>query len=562
MAKNVDTVQRYFSEVHGRNSFDNNGAVARFNIHDSVDNAFWEPSKKQFYMSDSSDGGSFVTLDVCAHEFTHAITQHTAGLVYLGEAGAINESFSDVFGTIVEFFAQPDGRGFYPGKASGAADWLIGEDRVSRGIGLRDLKSPLERGDPSRFRGTFWSDPLSDRDHGGVHSNSGVQNHMFYLLCEGGTGINDGISYSVKGIGITNAARLAFRALTVYSRATDDYHAARSRWLAAAKDLNPLWVESVEAAWFAVGVAKELDLSVALDASNLSWVSGGENRWVGDLVTSRDGLGSARSGPAPDNGESRIETTITGPGTLSFWWKVSSEYNMDFLRNGVDGVEVGRITGEVDWQPRVYQIGPGVHKIWWQYVKNRSDKRGLDSGWLDQVIFDTRAPDLSEVYVDWRNKNPNPDGTISKPYPSFELGYNRLADRGVMKIRSGKYYYPQRSMVKQLRLDSYDGKVVVDVMPASNGQGAGTEVPVIAQTYLDQEGLLRISFATVQGSVYRVITSTDLKSWEILSEFIAESEEFDYTLQLKPIGSNGDFERDRTNETGDQTRYYQIVVVE
>ena len=87
-----------------------------------------------------------------------------------------------------------------------------------------------------------------------MHQNSGVQNFFYYLLCEGGSGTNDGISYQVNGITIANARQIAYRALTVYCSQNTGYKEVRNAWISAAQDLNASWVASVEAAWEAVGV--------------------------------------------------------------------------------------------------------------------------------------------------------------------------------------------------------------------------------------------------------------------------------------------------------------------
>ncbi len=260
-ARNFDVVQRYWVEVFGRNSFNNSGAVARANVHEGTSyvNAYWDGTAFYFGDGDGVEANSLAILDVCGHEYAHAITEYSANLVYSYEPGALNESFSDVFGTCVEFFAQPDGRALYPSRSPGTADWLCGEDCWLSSVALRDLRNPHNtvtvgagNEQPSRYRGTYWYS--GSGDNGGVHYNSGVQNFFFYLLCEGGSGNNDGIVYSVTGIGVTNAERVAHRALTVYCTPNTDYQQVRSAWISAAMDLNTNWVSSVGAAWSAVGI--------------------------------------------------------------------------------------------------------------------------------------------------------------------------------------------------------------------------------------------------------------------------------------------------------------------
>ncbi len=258
-----DTTQDYYATMHGRNSYDNANAYARANVHfgTSYVNAFWDPDAQQLYFGDGDgyNANPLVVMDVVGHEFTHALTEHTANLTYSYESGALNESFSDVFGACVEFYAQPDGRSTYPNATAGHADWLLGEDCWLSATALRDMSNPgnistVGAGgvQPTRYYGTNWYTQAGD--NGGVHQNSGVQNLFFYLLCEGGIGSNDGINYNLSGIGISNAEQIAYRALTVYCTSETDYRDCRLAWISAAQDLNTNWVEAVQAAWSAVGV--------------------------------------------------------------------------------------------------------------------------------------------------------------------------------------------------------------------------------------------------------------------------------------------------------------------
>lgn len=254
-AYNFNTIQTYYLNIHSRNSYDNSGTEATANVHvtGGTDNAYWDPDTQQFYFFPGSDFGELTVLDVCAHEFTHAVTENTANLVYQNEPGALDESFSDIFGTIIEFASQPDGRNAYPERVAGCADWLLGEDCIyPYDVALRDMRDPQRFCGPSTYHGAYWY--YGSGDNGGVHYNNGVQNHFFYLLCEGGNGTNDGISYNITGIGIANARHIAYRALTVYCTRNTGYTAARTAWISAATDLNASWVSTVQAAWSAVGV--------------------------------------------------------------------------------------------------------------------------------------------------------------------------------------------------------------------------------------------------------------------------------------------------------------------
>ena len=264
VAANIAYTMNYFKTVHNRNSVDDSGTVVPAVVHygQNYVNANWVGGTYGYMRFGDGDGASatcLATLDICGHEVAHGVTQYTAGLIYKDESGALNESFSDIFGANVEFNFQADNRSGYPNKKPGMADWLIGEDCWLSSTALRDMRNPANsatvgRGlQPSKYKGTHWY--TGTGDYGGVHYNSGVQNFFYYLLCEGGTGTNDGISYRVTGITINNARRVAYRALTVYCSGSTDYKAVRNAWISAATDLNPTWASSVKAAWDAVGVA-------------------------------------------------------------------------------------------------------------------------------------------------------------------------------------------------------------------------------------------------------------------------------------------------------------------
>ena len=269
IAKNMASVFEYYRVIHNRNGVNGaNGAAGKavaavVHFDSKYVNAYWDGTAMYFGDGDNVQSTSLGVLDVCGHELTHGVTEFSANLNYQDESGALNESFSDVMGETIEFYAQPDGRAAYPNDTPGAADWKLGEDCWLEGSCLRDMRNPastvtMNSGyqQPSKYGGTYWQNYKTDTsDNGGVHQNSGVQNYFYYLLCDGGSGTNDGLSYSVTGIGITNARLVAYRALTVYCTTTTDYKGARDAWVSAANDLNSAWVPSVKAAWNAVGVA-------------------------------------------------------------------------------------------------------------------------------------------------------------------------------------------------------------------------------------------------------------------------------------------------------------------
>ncbi len=241
----------YFLNEHGRNSIDDANMQINSYVHYDVDyfNAFWDGQRMTYGDGNNSP---LTALDICGHEMTHGVTEFTAGLIYQDEYGALNESFSDIFGAAVEFIANPS-----------SGDWLMGEDVGT----LRSMSNPNAFGDPDTYFGDNWATGAGD--NGGVHTNSGVQNKWFYILVEGENGTNDnGDSYNVTGIGLDDAQAIAYRNLTVYLGQTSEYADARFYSIQAAIDLfggcSPQ-VIAVTDAWYAVGVGDPFDPTV--DAS-------------------------------------------------------------------------------------------------------------------------------------------------------------------------------------------------------------------------------------------------------------------------------------------------------
>lgn len=235
----------YYWTQHNRNSINNNGFKLLSFVHyqTNYQNAFWDGQRMTY---GDGNGGSykiFTALDVCGHEITHGLTSNTGNLTYSYESGALNESYSDIFGTAIENYARPT-----------QWDWRIGEDIVNGG--LRSMANPGAYGDPDTYLGNNYY--TGTNDNGGVHTNSGVNNFWFYLLANGGSGTNDvNNMYSVSGIGMTNAARIAFRALTVYFTPGTNFANARLLTIQAAKDLFGVCSNEViqtTRAWYAVNV--------------------------------------------------------------------------------------------------------------------------------------------------------------------------------------------------------------------------------------------------------------------------------------------------------------------
>ncbi len=237
----------YFLNNHNLRSYDGNGAEILSWVHLGEDlfNAFWDGNAMLFGDGNGSYT-SLTSLDIVAHEFTHGVTQNSSNLIYRNESGALNESFSDIFGSVVEWIYDPN---------PSDRDWYVGEDAHTTGTGLRDMSNPNAKNHPDTYNGDHWY--TGNFDNGGVHRNSGVQNFWFFLLVEGGNGTNDmGTSYNVQGIGLSKAAKIAYRNLTVYLTRYSTYDDAKEGAIQAASDLygaNSNEVTQVRRAWCAVG---------------------------------------------------------------------------------------------------------------------------------------------------------------------------------------------------------------------------------------------------------------------------------------------------------------------
>jgi Zn-dependent metalloprotease len=253
----MEKTHDFYSTIMNRNSYDNNGSIIRNYVNAGpANNAGAYPAPYNFMMYGMGDGvsrGPFVVLDVIGHEFTHMVTEHNGngGLIYEGESGALNESFSDIFGTSIEFYAK-----------GVDANWTMGEGIVLSAPGfIRSMADPKLTQNPDTYQGQYWKDPANLQfDNGGVHFNSGVQNKWFYLLAQGGAGTNDkGDAYTVTGIGIAKAQQIAYRNLTTYILPQSQYMDAYAGSLEATKDLygddtTKQEYKSVKEAWYAVGI--------------------------------------------------------------------------------------------------------------------------------------------------------------------------------------------------------------------------------------------------------------------------------------------------------------------
>ena len=231
-----------FSEVYGRVSYDDAGATVVSTVHyqRNYDNAFWNGEQLVFGDGDGKVFDRFTKpVDVLGHELTHAVTERTAGLVYEGQSGALNESVSDVFASCLKQRLL--------GQDAVAGDWLIGAGLFLPGVegrALRDMAHP----------GTAYDDPVLGKDpqpghmddyidttddHGGVHLNSGIPNRAFQLAAT-----------AIGGSSAEGAGRIWYAALTGGLSSRADFASFAAATIAEAGE----HAEQVEQAWSTVGV--------------------------------------------------------------------------------------------------------------------------------------------------------------------------------------------------------------------------------------------------------------------------------------------------------------------
>ncbi len=192
-----DTYKFYWEVLH-RDSIDDQGMPIHGMVHFDTDynNAFWDGEGHMWF--GDGDGTLFSdftnSLDVIGHELTHGVTQYTANLAYSGQSGALNESLSDVFGSLVEQYAKQ--------QTVEQADWLIGAEVVGPQLApaLRSMKAPGTANQYDKQPEDMDGFVVTNRDNGGVHTNSGIPNRAFYLTADGPRWlrVGDGGSHLVR----------------------------------------------------------------------------------------------------------------------------------------------------------------------------------------------------------------------------------------------------------------------------------------------------------------------------------------------------------------------------
>jgi Zn-dependent metalloprotease len=227
----------YYLSLHSFNwkSYYSQGMRSTAHYSRNYVNAFWNGTQMTY---GDGDGVNYLELsgdlDVVAHELSHGVTEATSDLIYQNQSGALNEAFSDIMGNTVEFYA-------------GQGNWTMGEDIDVFSDGFRDMANPNADGDPSHWLDRY----TGTSDNGGVHTNSGIANHWYYLLVNGGQNAKPSRASgtNVAAIGLAAAERIAFLGFTALpSNAT--FCNARSSTAAVAGSN----AATVRDAWDEVGI--------------------------------------------------------------------------------------------------------------------------------------------------------------------------------------------------------------------------------------------------------------------------------------------------------------------
>lgn len=242
-------VYDFFKRIYMRNSINDAGLRLDSTVHydKDYDNAFWDGQQMVYGDGDGVIFQRFTkSLDVIGHELTHGVTQYEAGLEYLNQPGALNEHFSDVFGSLVKQWKRR--------QTADKADWIIGEGLFTKsvnGVGIRSMKAPGTAYDDPRLGKDPQPANMKDlyrgkQDNGGVHINSGIPNRAFYLA-----------SVEIGGKAWEKAGRIWYVALRDRIRQRTNFKQAAGIIIAVAGELYGIdsnEQKAVRGAWQTVGV--------------------------------------------------------------------------------------------------------------------------------------------------------------------------------------------------------------------------------------------------------------------------------------------------------------------
>jgi Zn-dependent metalloprotease len=324
----------YYQSTHSWNWLNHysQGMISSAHVQRNYNNAGWNGTQMVYGDGDGSTFKEFSgDLDVVGHELSHGVTEATSNLIYQNESGALNEAFSDIMGTAIEYYY-------------GTGNWTIGEDITIGSNGLRNMANPNEDGDPSHYADRY----TGTSDNGGVHINSGIANHWFYLLVNGGQNANPSRASgtNVVGIGLAAAEEIAFLGFTALP-ATATFCSARAGTIAVATGGQSA---NVADAWDEVGVTATL--------------CGGGGGGTGPTISNvASRITNAKRGQFAiswtTNVASTSEVTFTCCGTYTNSTLVTS-HDMSF--NGTKGVLYTYYVASVDANGNRSTAGPFTHQ--------------------------------------------------------------------------------------------------------------------------------------------------------------------------------------------------------
>lgn len=353
----------FWKNIFNRDSYDdNNGQIRSYVHYDDVPggagwfNAQWTGSVMRY---GDGNGSPLTSVDVLGHEIGHAVCQYTANLAYQNQSGAMNEGFSDIWGACIEQYAKFGNLNAGQDTASPGtlAVWEIGEQLSTNP--LRSMSYPLTRGNPDTFRGTYYTttandgncSPSSGNDYCGVHNNSGVFNHWFYILTAGKAGTNNAPiaqrdTYDVTGIGMAKSSQIAYYAERDYLTPNATFSDARIATLAVANSLycaSSPEVIAVTDAWMAVNIgngyaAQTNDVSLKSITGSSSITCGAP--YSASIVFENAGSNPISSVSISYNIDGGVNTNLVWNGTLANCATINYPIAVSGLTRGTHALNV------------------------------------------------------------------------------------------------------------------------------------------------------------------------------------------------------------------------------
>jgi Zn-dependent metalloprotease len=242
----------FFKNAFGYVSF--NGADAQMQIVNNLDRPGWCPNASWNYTTINFCDGT-ASDDIIGHEWGHAYTDFTNSLFYSDQSGAINESYSDIWGETIDLlnnYGDEEEDLSLRTSCNSSDRWMLGEDASAFGGAIRDMWNPTCKGDPGKVTDSeYWC--LSG-DNGGVHTNSGIPNHLYALLVDGGTYNGQ----TITGIGLTKAAHIFWRVQSEYLTSASDFVSLADALEAACTDLIGINLEGLSTTETPAGLSGQI----------------------------------------------------------------------------------------------------------------------------------------------------------------------------------------------------------------------------------------------------------------------------------------------------------------